>query len=260
MTAALPNVSSLVELGKLLNGGHCAVARKRTRYCIHLWRLTMRTRLAVAAFSLTLVISACSKGHEQPAGLPDDLKRDLAAASVPTSDLAVAPQGYKRMRFVSDIEQTRGTVVALRAVPSRRHEHMLISHRSTSGTATDIAPDPMASLAAAMPAPTATASSSAITPSVEVSARPAPTASPAPVGDTQDGTVGDSHGRGIGSVLAGILGGVVIRGGPAGSDKCDPRTDARANGTIRNRPDFGLPVPTGRVFGGGSSSGGIGRY
>lgn len=220
----------------------------------------MRTRLAVAALSLTIVIPACSKGHEQAAGLPDDLKRDLAAASVPTSDLASAPQGYKRMRFVSDIEQTRGTVVALRAVPSRRHEHMLLSHRSTSGTATKIAPDPMASLAAAMPSPTATATSSTIMPSVEVAARPAPTASPAPVGDAQDGTVGDSHGRGIGSVLAGILGGVVIRGGPAGSDKCDPRTDARANGTIRNRPDFGLPVPTGRVFGGGSSSGGIGRY
>jgi|GEM_PF-3863601 len=220
----------------------------------------MRFRFAVAALSLTILGSACSKGHEQAAGVPDDLKRDLAAASVPTSDLATAPQGYKRMRFVSDIEQTRGTTLALHPVPSMRHEHMLISRRSTSGITTDVAPDPMASLAAAMPAPTATATSSAAIPSVEISARPAPTASSAPVGDAQDGTVGDSHGRGIGSVLAGILGGVVIRGGPAGSDKCDPRTDARANGTIRNRPDFGLPVPTGRVFGGGSGSGGIGRY
>ena len=220
----------------------------------------MRTRFVVTALSLAILLASCSKGHEPAAGIPDDLKRDLVAAAVPTSDLAIAPMGYKRMRFVSDIEQTRGTTIAIRQVPSRHHEHMMVSRRSTSGTTTDVVPDPMASLAAAMPAPIATATSTATTPTVEVSVRPAPVASPASIGDSQDGTVGDSHGRGIGSVLAGILGGVVIRGGPAGSDKCDPRTDARANGTIRNRPDFGLPVPTGRVFGGGSSSGGIGRF
>ena len=137
---------------------------------------------------------------------------------------------------------------------------MMVNHRSASGSATEAAPDPMATLGSGLPAASATATAAAITPSEDVAIRPAPSAAPAPIVDAPDGGWGDSHGRGIGSVIAGIIGGVVIRGGPAGTDKCDPRTDARANGTIRNRPDFGLPLPTGRVFGGGSGSGGFGRF
>lgn len=211
----------------------------------------MRTQFAVAAVSLSVLLSACSKGREQTPGIPEDLKRDLAAASLPTSDLVTAPQGYKRMRFVSDIEQTRGSVKALRPVAAKRHEHMMISRRATTGNTTAAAPDPMATMAESGPSATATTTTMVAEPSIVLAARPAPTESSAPVGASPEGTIGDDHGRGIGSLIGGILAGVVIRGGAAGPDKCDPRSDGRANGTIRNRPDFGLPVPTGRVFGGG---------
>jgi hypothetical protein len=61
--------------------------------------------------------------------------------------------------------------------------------------------------------------------------------------------VGDrGHGGGLGGLLGGLIGAVIIRGGHGGIDKCDPRTDGRANPTVIDRPDFGMPLPTGQTF------------
>src|SRR4030081_3053520 len=74
----------------------------------------MRTTRNVAALSVALLLGACGRRQEQTAALSDDLKRDLAAASLAGSDLATAPQSYRRMRFVSEIEQSRAGVPAKR--------------------------------------------------------------------------------------------------------------------------------------------------
>src|SRR3954468_20950511 len=67
----------------------------------------MRTDFKVASLTLALALSACSRREEPTATLSDDLKRDLAAATSATGDLATAPQSYKRMRFVSDVEMAK---------------------------------------------------------------------------------------------------------------------------------------------------------
>src|ERR1700716_3329886 len=67
----------------------------------------MRTARHVTLLSLALVVGACGTRSDRPATLPDDLKRDLAAAATPGGDLATAPQSYQRMRFVSSVEQSR---------------------------------------------------------------------------------------------------------------------------------------------------------
>ena len=66
-----------------------------------------------------------------------------------------------------------------------------------------------------------------------------------------EGGIGERRsGGGLAGVLGGIIGAVVIRGGHGGVDKCDPRTDGRRRGgmggVLVDRPDFGLPLPTGR--------------
>ena len=209
----------------------------------------MRTERKVAVFSLALLLAACGKRQEPTANLPDDLQKDLAAASAATSPLASAPQSYQRMRFVSNIEQSRATVPMSRPRISRHPDRMTASHHA-SVAANDVTSDPVASMAAMSPAPASTPSALADDPIV-VAARPAP--EPSAQSGSTAGSAGESgHGGGLGGLLGGIFSGVVIRGGHAGPDKCDPRTDGRARGTITDRPDFGMPLPTGQpIFGGG---------
>jgi hypothetical protein len=203
----------------------------------------MRTESKVAALSLALLFSACSKRPEPTASLPDDLQKDLAAASASTSPLATAPQSYERMRFVSDIERTRATTPASRPKVSRRHEQMTAANHASA--------DPIVSLASQTLETVATpAETPAPEPTVAVAARPAPEPMVMPSGGPSEAGVSPDNGRGIGGILGGILAGVVIRGGHAGPDKCDPRTDGRARGTISSRPDFSMPLPTGQpIFG-----------
>ena len=211
----------------------------------------MRTESKVAAVWVVLLITACSKAPQQTSGLPDDLKRDLAAASAPSSDLATAPQGYRRMRFVSDLEQSKASVRASRPKVSLHRDRMAPSHQATADATTGVALDPVASMASAAPATVSTATAAAPEPSIVIAARPSPEPARSPAAPASEGTAGENvHGGGLGGMLGGIIGAVVIRGGHAGPDKCDPRTDGRARGTIADRPDFGMPVPTGQVFGG----------
>jgi hypothetical protein len=213
----------------------------------------MRTESKLAALSL-LLLGACSRRQEQTAGLTDDLKKDLAAVSAPDGGLATAQRSYQRMRFVSDIEQSKAGVPAKR--PAMAHHHATTSHHATKAPTTDVASQSVMSMESPAPAPVSTPSAAAPEPSVVIAQHPAPEPASAPAASPSDEGIGDrgrSGGGGLGGLLGGILAGVVIRGGHGGIDHCDPRTDGRARPTVIDRPDFGLPVPTGQVFGGGGS-------
>jgi hypothetical protein len=75
-----------------------------------------------------------------------------------------------------------------------------------------------------------------------------PVSAPSDGGMAERGRRGGIGGIGIGDVMGGIIGGVVLRGGHGGRDKCDPRTDGRNRGPVFDRPTFGMPLPTGRTF------------
>jgi hypothetical protein len=200
----------------------------------------MRTEGKVAALSLALLVSACSKRPEPTASLPADLQKDLAAASASANQLATAPQSYQRMRFVSDIERSHASVRVESPKVAKRHEHMTASQHASA--------NPIVSMAShSLEAVSTPAETPAPEPTIVVAARPAPEPMVMQAGGPSDVI---DEGRGIGSVLGGIMSGVVIRGGHAGPDKCDPRTDARARGTIGGRPDFSMPSPVGQpIFG-----------
>src|SRR5258708_7107247 len=133
----------------------------------------MRTERTVAILSLALLgVGACGKRQDRSAALSDDLKRDLAAASATSSELAIAPANYQRMRFVSDIEQSRATVRMQRPKVTH-HSNRMTAANSPVGTETDAAPDAMSAMASHAPAPVSTPELPANEPIV-IAARPAP--------------------------------------------------------------------------------------
>jgi hypothetical protein len=218
--------------------------------------MDMRRHTTVATLSITFLLGACGR-PQQAADLPDDLKSDLAAASVGGGALTIAPQSRQSMRFVSDIEQWKGgSSIKLPKAAHHpvRHAKPVAKESMDMGTAPVVAvasetttPQPIA----AVPAPEPTV---AIVPSSQPSNEP--------VGSGSSGTGDRGHGGGLGGLLGGIIGSVVLRGGHGGIDKCDPRTDGRrppviggtyeTDGRTRpaatDRPDFGMPVPTGTIF------------
>lgn len=225
----------------------------------------MRTEWKVAALSLALLLGACGKRQEPTVSLSDDLKRDLAAASPAGGDLTTAPQSYRRMRFVSDIEQSKAAVPAKRPTLSHHHVKPTIRRQPVSEeSTTDVALDPVVRMASESPAPASTPEAPAPEPSIVIAHQPSPEPTSAPSGSTSGGRVGDGdyggvgdgghggvgggdHGGGLGGLIGGIIGGVVIRGGHGGVDKCDPRTDGRARPTI-DVPIFIQPTFPGRPF------------
>jgi hypothetical protein len=195
-----------------------------------------------------LIVAACSG---QKKTMSDDLKKDLDLAS--TSDgLALAPSAAKGSQVVSAIERT--TPPAPRQIAQSQR---VVKHK----------PAPKAP-----PAPVETqradASDQVETQPVAVAqapAEPEPSQSPRPHPiETPSGSgvqVGRGGGSSVGSVLGGILG-VVLRGGIViGDDACDPRTDGRARnpGSINQRLPGGIGTfPGSGRFPGGR--GGRGRF
>jgi hypothetical protein len=222
----------------------------------------MRTDLKVATLSLAFFAAACSRHDEKAATLSDDLKRDLATASV-AGDLAGTPQKYQRMRFVSEVERPQASTPAKSPKVAKATVRSTVRRHPTPKPAAEPAPapEPTATQVAEAPAPVAAEPVSEPVPQpILISHRPAPDVINVPVttGDGgmgergRNGGIGGSEGvGGLGGVLGGIIGAVVIRGGHGGVDKCDPRTDGRRNRgpiTIAGRPDFGMPIPTGQTF------------
>jgi hypothetical protein len=217
----------------------------------------MRTDVKVAALSLAILAGACGTRKEQTTGLTEDLKKDLAMASAPASDLATAPNSYQRMRFVSAVEQARSSTPAKRPVATKRRTAPVRRPEAVSKPANDVVDEPAVAASetpAATPAPEAVTT---VSEPVVINQQPAAEPAPVPVATGNNGSGGDGEigerrrGRGIGGlggIFGGIIGAVVIRGGHGGVDKCDPRTDGRNRPPMIERPDFGLPLPTGQTF------------
>jgi hypothetical protein len=211
----------------------------------------MRTKREIAALSLALLVGGCGKRAEQTAVLSEDLKKDLAAASATGGDLAIAPQSYQRMRFVSDIEQAKASMPAKRPKLSHHKVRPTVRPQPAAETTSDVTVDEVASAASESPAPASTTEAPVPEPTVVVAQNPSPepTNVPAesPSAGQASGRGGGGGGGGWGGLLGGIIGAVVIRGGHGGVDKCDPRTDGRGRfPVVIDRPDFGLPLPTGQ--------------
>jgi hypothetical protein len=175
------------------------------------------------------------------------LKKDLAAASGTGIELANSSRGYQRMRFVSEIEQPKAsTPVQLTKAP-HKVTRPKVSNQALAEKTPEAAPDPKVEVASE---PTVTESTPPApapdpTPSVVVAPRPSPQPVNMPAsGGSGSGASGGSGGGGIGEAIGVIIGTVIIRGGAGGVDKCDPRTDGRGRGTV-NRPEWGLPLPSG---------------
>ena len=220
----------------------------------------MRTDLKVATLSLAVLVGACSRPDQPTAGLSDDLKRDLATASV-AGDLAAAPQRYQRMRFVSDVERPKASTPARSPKVAKHTVRSTVRKRPAPKPVEAPMPEPEVTEVAEAPAPApAEPVSEPVPQPIVISQRPAPDIVnvPATMGDGGMGERGRNGGiggesRGVGGmagVLGAIIGGAVLRGGHGGIDKCDPRRDGRRRGpvTIVQGPDFGMPVPTGQTF------------
>jgi hypothetical protein len=211
----------------------------------------MRTYRKVTTLSLSLLLGACSGRQQQTAELPDDLKKDLAAASAAGNDLAIAPPSRRSVRFVSDIEQWKGGAPVKRAKASH-HTVRPTVHRAPAQPMMEAEPSVSVASASSAPAPITVAP--APEPASVIAATPSPEPSSAPVGSGSDGRTGDrGQGGGIGGLLGGIIGTVVLRGGHGGIDKCDTRGEGRARPPVMvtDVGDFGLPLPTGGIFGSG---------
>ena len=208
----------------------------------------VQARNVTTALSLALLLGACSTRSDQPTPLSDELKQDLAAAAPAVSDLASTPQRYQPMRFVSAVERVHTAAPARRKAPAPRRVRATHSHQPAPEVASET-PDPMSTMVAEAPAPVAAPEAATSEPTVIAHQPSEPTNAPAPATSGSGGDIGSGqhgHGGGWGGILGGLIGAVVIRGGIGTVDKCDPRTDGRARPTVIDRPDFGIPVPTGQ--------------
>lgn len=208
----------------------------------------VQTRTVTTALSLAILLGACTTRSDQPASLSDDLKRDLAAAAPAGGDLATTPQSYQPMRFVSAVERVHTAAPARRKAPAPRRVKSMHSREPAPEVASQTS-DPTSTMVAEAPAPVATPQAPTPEPTVIAHQPSEPTETPAPASSGSGGEVGSGqhgHGGGWGGILGGILGGVIIRGGIGTVDKCDPRTDGRARPTVIDRPDYGMPLPTGQ--------------
>ena len=212
----------------------------------------MRRYTTVATLSLTFALGACGR-PQQATDLPDDLKNDLAAASVGGGALTIAPQRRQPMRFVSDVEQWKGGS-SVRLHKAARHP---VRHEAkpVADDAMDMGTAPVVTVASGstIPQPIAAAPAPEPTTAIVPSSQP----SSEPVGGGSDGVGDHGRGGGWGGILGGIIGTVVLRGGHGGIDKCDTRTDGRGRPPLiggrseedRVRPVVtDLPVATGTIF------------
>ncbi len=195
----------------------------------------MRTHYVVISLSLAAALTACNKQDAPTAALAKSTQ------PAPAADLTVAPRPYQRMRFVSDIEQTKSNVQARSPEHARHANHAAAKHDALSATRVALS-----SRVTSAPVTMSVASSAAPAPSIAVAATQAapPMAMPAGAGSEM---IGDhSHGSGLG----GLVGSVMIRGGVGPNGKCDPRSDAQAAGMLAGRPNSSMPLmPSNSVFG-----------
>lgn len=210
----------------------------------------MRKTVKISVLPVAALALACGRGksNEQRA-LTDDLKRDLAAATASSVELASTARDYQPTRFVSAIESPATSAPVRKRSVRRPVARPTAAHEPEVAKAPDPAPENKVDVPEPVPAEETPAPTIDTPTNVAVTPRPTPVGSaPAPT-DAGSGAVGGgSHGGGLGGVgeaIGTIIGVVVIRGGAGGVDHCDPRTDRRpTNGPVAY-PDPRIPTRAG---------------
>lgn len=173
----------------------------------------MRTTTRFVLIGTAGLIAAACSGRD--GAMSDDLKKDLDLASS-TDGIALATPAAKGSQVVSAIERTTPLAPKRVAQSARVARHKPAPtppapvETQKADVSEEVAPEPVA----VAPAPT--------DPAPTTSQRPHPIDMPTGAG-TQ---VGRGGGSDVGRVLGGILS-VVLRGGGVDGDECDPRTDGR---------------------------------
>lgn len=191
-------------------------------------KLVKASVLPVAALAL-----ACGRGtsNDQGATLPEDLRKDLQAASTSGLELASAARDFAPTRVVSAIESPAASA----PVKHRRRPRPVARPTASNEPSIAKAPDPAPEnkIDVAEPQPSVEAPAPAIDTPTDVAVVPRPTpvgSAPAPTDAGSGGVGGGSRGGGLGGIgeaIGTVIGVVITHGGAGGIDHCDPRTDAR---------------------------------
>lgn len=196
----------------------------------------VRTFVKLSVLPVAALAVACGRGNSKDqTALSADLKRDLAAASASSVELASTAREYQPARFVSAIESPATSAPVRR----RNVRRPVVRHTAANDKQVAKAPDPApeSKVDVAEPTPSAEAPAPAIDTPTNVAVTPRPTpvgTAPASTDVGSGGVGGGSRGGGLGGVgeaIGTIIGVVIIRGGAGGVDHCDPRTDGRRGGT-----------------------------
>ena len=206
----------------------------------------MRKIMTWTVGATAVLSAACSSGEKsQATGVPDDLQKDLAAASA--ASVPLASREFEPQKVVSPIESPMGAVPVRAARAPRMVPRPSVADIPEAQRSPDVQAEQVAETA---PAP----DESAETPAPDVDITPVSTAArptAQPINMPAAGDVGRGEGgsgMGVGEAIGVIIGTAVIRGGMGGVDHCDPRTD-RTRGQPTpgraTRPDFtgSLPLP-----------------
>ncbi len=194
----------------------------------------MRTTVRFGGAVMALVLAACSGTKElADKGFLEDL--ELASAATP---IALQKSG-DAAQVVSAIERT-SPPAPKRVAPSRRVAKYKPAPRAVPAPVeTAVAGDVSEELEPVLVSETP----------VEVASLPSPRPQPvySPGAGSEGDGVGNERSDGIGSII-----GVVLRGGHAGVDDCDPRTDGRRRRggmAVNNRIPVIGTFPAGRIQG-----------
>lgn len=194
----------------------------------------MRKSHLLIATAAVAVLSACG-GNKS--AVSDELMKDLELASS-ADGISLGNEAVSSTQVVSSIERTTPPARAVaKSAPVKRHKP---ARKSPPQVVRTVAP-------AEVTEPEPTEVSMVFTPiesDAPISPRPQPVAVSYPSVPSSDGSDGRVGGGSTTGAVIGTIFGVVLRGGSAGDDHCDPRVDRRRRGTrvsINNR----LPFPTG---------------
>jgi hypothetical protein len=202
----------------------------------------VRTIVRFAAIPAMAALAACGGDQgDTTSSLPDDLKKDLAAASASGLELASTARGYQPTRFVSAIESPTNAAPERRAVAKRRVPKPPTNVEPQQETTPDPVPEPTVEVAET-PAPTPVEAPAPALDPAPVVTRPTPVQAsyPSSSGNGESDVGRGGSGSIPGEVIGGIIG-VVIRGGSGGIDHCEPRGGRRPNGGVAY-PGTGGPL------------------
>jgi hypothetical protein len=203
---------------------------------------------AAAPLLIAAVISCGRDGTSAKAKPGDDLRRDLAAASAASVELATDAQSYQATRVVSDLEQSERAVPVTRAPVPRPQ----VQRHSDVAPQQEKAPDPSPQVAVDAPTapepqqPEVATNDAPTVPTVAPRPSPVPVEYPAASGRQGEGAGADGR-TGPGSGIGGIIGVIIRGGGIGGDDHCVPNTRGRPGWPALPHPNP-IPMRGGRII------------